>query len=464
MNKLHPHHVSTSKAPRRLLPIPSYCFLYSDLWRSASPPLKEAPALASVTHVVRQWHARRERGTRDPVGPSFVDRWTVGRGRAGRRGGGCADSAGPAAAGEAPAPGGNDPGDTGGPGSDLLALAGGLTAPFTGASIGDMDGNGRPVVAGGVANPDAAEVRILAIAPITHEVSLLATAAVGRAVAVYPRLVDLDGDGADELLVATDDGAGQGRLILFGSDPESGPAATIRASAFTGPRQVATADFDGEPGTDIAWLDGPTLVVARSNGGTLNLRNVAALDRIALGGAASCVIPGAPHSAGTELLCAGIEAAGTAPDVRAYGYDGVSGRFVLREGLRSGGSQVTIAQGTVLPDGGRAVAIAMHDAANGLQVVAADPDWETWSRADDVAFHDVVAAPSVSGSPRPWQRAPQETSGSSSRQRAPCGRCGRRRPAAPPRSKSETSTGTAARISWCAIPSMGSSSMPSIPT
>ncbi|SHI91280.1 hypothetical protein SAMN04488012_103295 [Palleronia salina] len=87
-----------------------------------------------------------------------------------------------------------------------------------------------------------------------------------------PRLVDLDGDGASEVLVIETDIARGARLSVYGAD------GLIAANDFIGSRNrwlapLGAADLDGDGQVEIAYIDRPhlakTLVILRRAGDRL---------------------------------------------------------------------------------------------------------------------------------------------------------------------------------------------------
>jgi len=128
-----------------------------------------------------------------------------------------------------------------------------------------------------------------------------------------PRLVDLTGDGAPEVITVESSDTEGARLAVWGLDPRGNLFAMV-SSPFIGQRfrwlaPLGAADLDGDGAMEIAWIDRPhlarTLAIWRftQNGDTYALTQV---DRL----------PGLTnHRIGERDIAGGIRDCGTGPEL-----------------------------------------------------------------------------------------------------------------------------------------------------
>ncbi len=156
---------------------------------------------------------------------------------------------------------------------------------------------------------------------------------------IAPRLSDLDGDGAPEVIAVESHEARGARLAIWGLDGQ-GALVQRGATPFIGQRfrwlaPVGAADLDGDGTVEIAYVDRPHLaktlriwrVAAEADGAGLTLTEVAAL-------------PGVTnHRIGWDFIAGGLRDCGDGPElitadgdwrrVMATAFDGTG--YVSRE-------------------------------------------------------------------------------------------------------------------------------------
>lgn len=149
----------------------------------------------------------------------------------------------------------------------LVCAAGPLAAQTSGASRTSPSGDPGPILSARFAGPTTRYPHGALGDPVEHETLVLDFAATTRhltldPVLVFedeaPRLADLDGDGAPEVIVVESHRDLGARLAIWG------PSGRLAATPFIGQRfrwlaPLGAADLDGDGRVELAWVDRPHL-------------------------------------------------------------------------------------------------------------------------------------------------------------------------------------------------------------